>query len=190
MIYPFLPDNKETSRTAVLVVPGGGYSDWVGEKEGFDVAKFLNSRGIAAFVLKYRYTSRYQFPVPLVDISRAMQLVRSRATEFGINPEHIGVMGFSAGGHLAAMLSTRYADGLVEKSGDALDALSPRPDFTILVYPVITFQNEQFVHRDSRSNFTGDRSEIYRETFARCLRQFEHPACLPRARRKGRARSG
>lgn len=163
LIYPFLPDNKETNRTAVLVIPGGGYSTWVGDKEGFDVAKFLNSHGIAAFVLKYRYTSRYQFPAPLEDAVRAMQVLRAGAKDLGIDPKRIGVMGFSAGGHLAALLSTRSGDGLVESRGDPLESVSARPDFSILVYPVITFQNEEFVHRDSRSNFTGDRSETYNE---------------------------
>lgn len=163
LLYPFLPDNKETGRTAVLVVPGGGYSTWVGDKEGFDVAKFLNSHGIAAFVLRYRHTARYQFPAPFDDITRAMQVVRSRAAEFGVDPQRIGVMGFSAGGHLAALLSARYQSSLAEKSNDALDEVSARPDFTILVYPVMTFMNEDLTHRDSRTNFTGDRNETFRD---------------------------
>jgi acetyl esterase/lipase len=140
--------------TAVIVCPGGGYSVLVMEKEGSSPAHWLNSLGISAFVLKYRLGD-YGHPAPLRDVLRAVRLVRSRAAEFGIRPDRLGVMGFSAGGHLAACAGTLY-DAPEGRTGAALDAVSARPDFLILCYPVITMR-EPYTHPGSRRNLIGDR---------------------------------
>lgn len=126
---------------AVVICPGGGYSGLSIVNEGTQVAEFLNSKGIVAFVLKYRLPSTpgvdFKDPVPLSDALRAIQWVRHHAADFGINPTRIGIMGFSAGGHLAASAGTRYALG--SKFGtDAIAKTPARPDFMVLVYPVIS----------------------------------------------------
>lgn len=147
----------EPNGTAVLVIPGGGYERLVIDKEGLDIARWLNQLGITAFVLKHRLPgeghrdARY---VPLQDAQRAMRLIRSRAAAWGINPDRLGVMGFSAGGHLAATLSTRY-DCSTYAPVDEADTLSARPSFTMLVYPVISFA-EGVLHKGSRSELLGE----------------------------------
>ena len=127
--------------TAVVICPGGGYGVLSIENEGTAVAKRLNAAGITAFVLKYRLPrtqgSNFLDPVPLSDALRAIQWVRAHAGDFGIDPERIGILGFSAGGHLAASAGTRYAQGS-EFGSDDLSKVSARPDFVGLVYPVIS----------------------------------------------------
>jgi acetyl esterase/lipase len=137
---------------AVIICPGGGYAALYPEKEGVEPAKWLNSLGITAFVLKYRL-SEYGQPAPLRDVLRAVRLVRSRAADFGIKPDRIGVMGFSAGGHVAACAGTLYdlPDG---RTGAALDAVNARPDFLLLIYPVITMK-DPYTHAGSRRNLLG-----------------------------------
>jgi acetyl esterase/lipase len=131
--YPAPPGRA--SRTAVIVCPGGGYNRLAIDKEGRATAEWLNSIGVSAFVLKYRL-KEYGHPAPLRDVLRAVRLLRSDAARWGIAPDRIGVLGFSAGGHLAASAGTLFdeADG---RTGAALDATSARPDFLVLVYPVI-----------------------------------------------------
>jgi acetyl esterase/lipase len=138
--------------TAVVVCPGGGYRNLSWTKEGLKVAEWLNSLGISAFVLKYRL-KEYGHPAPLRDVLRAQRLVRSRAAEFGVNPSQVGVMGFSAGGHLASSAATLFdhPDG---RTGAALDAVSARPDFAILIYPVILMEGP-FLHAGSREALLG-----------------------------------
>ena len=135
-LTPFLlPTYKEGQKHGcVIVCPGGGYG-MRAEHEGWPIAKMLNEGGISAFVLNYR-VSPYRYPAELYDIQRAVRLVRHRACEFGIDPEKIGVLGFSAGGHLAAMGITQYDDGLA--GGDEIDKVSCRPDAGILCYAVIS----------------------------------------------------
>ncbi len=137
---------------AVIICPGGGYWLLAWEKEGVEPARWFNSIGISVFVLKYRL-AEYGQPAPLRDVLRAVRLVRSRAAEFGINPDRLGVMGFSAGGHLAACAGTLYdlPDG---RTGAALDAVSARPDFLLLIYPVITMK-DPYTHAGSRRNLLG-----------------------------------
>ena len=130
------PKNRDTG-AAVLVFPGGGYSIVVMDLEGAEVCEWLNSIGVTCVLLKYRVPRRPGRPMweaPLEDAQRAMGLVRSQSGELGINPKRIGVLGFSAGGHLAAAISTNY-DGRVYDPVDAHDAASCRPDFTLLIYP-------------------------------------------------------
>jgi len=134
-LTPYLPPAGRGGRTAVIVCPGGGYNRLAIDKEGRATAEWLNSLGVSAFVLKYRL-KEYGHPAPLRDVLRAVRLLRSGASRWGIAPDRIGVLGFSAGGHLAASAGTLFdeADG---RTGAALDATSARPDFLVLVYPVI-----------------------------------------------------
>jgi acetyl esterase/lipase len=126
------------SRTAVIIAPGGAYRNLSMEGEGRQEAYWFNAMGISAFVLKYRLAP-YHYPVELNDAQRAIRIVRSRAQEFGIQPDRIGMMGFSAGGHLAATAGTHFDAGKAD-SPDPLEWVSSRPDFLILCYPVISFQ--------------------------------------------------
>ena len=133
---------------AVVVCPGGGYSVLSIVNEGTKVAEFLNSQGITAFVLKYRLPNTpgadFKDPVPLSDALRAIQWVRHHAADFGVDPARIGIMGFSAGGHLAASSGTRYSLGS-NIGTDAIAKTSARPDFMALVYPVIS-TNKEIAH--------------------------------------------
>jgi acetyl esterase/lipase len=133
--------------TAVIICPGGGYSRLSFGHEGIDPARWFNSLGVTAFVLKYR-VKEYGHPAPLRDALRAVRWVRSRAAEFGVRTDRIGMMGFSAGGHLAASAGTLY-DAPEGRTGAALDSVSGRPDFLLLIYPVITMQ-DPYVHAGSR----------------------------------------
>jgi acetyl esterase/lipase len=127
--------------TGVVVCPGGGYRKLAMDHEGDQIARWLNSLGIAAFVLKYRLGPRYHHPAMIDDAHQAMRIVRSRAVEFGIAPDRIGIFGFSAGGHLAATASTHFT-------------AETRPDFAILAYPVISFTTK-YVHKGSLEYLLG-----------------------------------
>lgn len=156
-IAVYLPSKKNSSGEAVVICPGGGYSILAYDWEGSDIARWLNSRGIAAFVLKYRLPGSNSNIVPhkspLLDAQRAMRMVRSNADKWNIDPGKIGIMGFSAGGHLASTLSTHYDAG-DPASADPVEQVSSRPDFSVLVYPVISF-TEEFQHSGSRINLLG-----------------------------------
>ncbi|MEX2399946.1 MAG: alpha/beta hydrolase [Rhodothermales bacterium] len=147
-----LPENG--NGTAVVVCPGGGYRNLAMDHEGRQVAEWLNERGIAAFVLKYRLGHRYRHPAPLSDVRRALRMVRSGSDTLGIDPERIGVWGFSAGGHLAATASTQYVRGDAQAEGP-IDRVSSRPDFSILAYPVISLA-ESYTHQGSRQALLGE----------------------------------
>ena len=149
----YLPAENPT-RSAVVIAPGGGYSHLAFDKEGTDVARWLNAHGVAGFVLKYRLGPKYRHPAELADAQRAIRTVRSQAAALGIDPAHIGMWGFSAGGHLAATAGTLYDQGL-PASSDAIDRQFARPDFLILAYPVITFDSS-YAHRGSRTSLLGD----------------------------------
>ena len=138
-IYVFLPPKEKASGMAVVVAPGGGHSQLVIDKEGWEIADFLNRNGIAAFVLKYRLArapgSHYTVEAhALADAARAMRTVRSRAAEWGVDPARIGIMGFSAGGEVAALMETRFDAGNAN-AADSTDRASSRPDFAVVVYP-------------------------------------------------------
>lgn len=141
------------SGAAVVVCPGGGYAHLAVDHEGSQIAKWLNSQGIAAFVLKYRLGPRYKHPAPLQDAQRALRYVRLHAREFRIEQDRIGIWGFSAGGHLAATAATHFDSG-VSGAPEAIDQVNSRPDFLILAYPVITFQ-PPYAHQASRKNLLG-----------------------------------
>jgi acetyl esterase/lipase len=150
----YLPPADRAVPTGVVVCPGGGYAKLAMDHEGRQVAEWLNSLGVAAFVLKYRLGPRYRHPAPLEDAKRALRLVRSRAGEFRIAPDRIGVWGFSAGGHLASTLATHFDAGN-PAAADPIERVSCRPDFAILAYPVISFATE-YAHKGSRRNLLGD----------------------------------
>src|SRR5581483_6219890 len=141
-------------RTAVIVAPGGSYAHLAMNHEGRQVANWFNALGFTAFVLKYRLGPKYHHPIELGDAQRAIRLVRSRAQEFGIAPDRVGMMGFSAGGHLASTAATHFDNGNSGAS-DPIDRASSRPDFLILAYPVITLEGP-YAHRGSRKNLLGD----------------------------------
>lgn len=148
----FSPAIDRPNGTAVVICPGGGYGIVSFEREGVQYAHWLSSLGITSFVLKYRM-AEFGHPAPLQDVLRAVRIVRSRAKEFKISPDRIGVMGSSAGGHLTASAGTLF-DNPAGKTGAALDAISARPDFMILMYPVITM-NDPAAHAGSRHNLLG-----------------------------------
>lgn len=147
--------NKPSGKgPAVIICPGGGYRILAASHEGSDVARALNQMGITAFVLKYRIPDDSTMPDksigPLQDAQRAIQIVRENADKWNIDASKIGIMGFSAGGHLAASASTRYEEKLIENPQQT----SLRPDFSILIYPVISFM-EGIKHKGSQTNLLG-----------------------------------
>lgn len=150
----FLPPSDRANGTGVIVCPGGGYGHLAVDHEGKQVAQWYNERGVAAFMLKYRLAPRYRHPAPLQDAQRAIRTVRARAKEYHINPERIGIMGFSAGGHLASTAGTHFDTGKPDAM-DPIERVSSRPDFLILCYPVITL-TEPYLHRGSRNNLLGN----------------------------------
>lgn len=151
----YLPDPAKANGTAVIICPGGGYSYLVINDEGSNVARELNTHGIAAFVLKYRLpsdeTMQNREIGPLQDAQRAIQIVRQRAAEWHIAPNKIGIAGFSAGGHLASTLSTHYQKAVIDNP----DHISLRPDFSILVYAVISFQ-DSILHKGTKKALIGE----------------------------------
>ena len=143
--------------TAVVVCPGGGYAGRATEHEGKDIIKWLNKRGIHACELKYRTVGESKIapplaPGPMLDVQRALRIVRFRAKEMGVDPKRIGVWGFSAGGHLASTAATHFDNGKADAS-DPVERVSCRPDFAILAYPVITMTEK--THQGSRRNLIG-----------------------------------
>ena len=151
-LTPYLPDAEKATGAAVVVCPGGGYGG-LASHEGPDYALYLNQQGVAAFVLKYRLGSHgYRHPAMLHDAARAVRLVRARAAEFKVDAQHVGIMGSSAGGHLASTLLTHFDLGKPD-AVDPIERQSSRPDLGILCYPVITM--EAYGHAGSRKNLLG-----------------------------------
>lgn len=152
-ITPYFPEKGKSNGTAIIIFPGGGYAGLASGHEGRGIAQEFNKIGVTAFVVKYRLPSDSimlnKTIGPLQDAQRAIQLVRARSGEWGINPHKIGIIGFSAGGHLASTLDTHYAKALIDNPNNT----SLRPDFAILVYPVISFGPE--AHVGSRENLIG-----------------------------------
>jgi acetyl esterase/lipase len=149
-VYP-APKEKATG-AAVIVCPGGGYSH-LADHEGGPVAEWLNTLGITAFVLKYRVGPRYHHPAPLLDAARAIRTVRARAAEWQLDPNRIGILGFSAGGHLASTIGTHFDGGKVDDA-EPIERVSSRPDLMILIYPVITMR--EFTHAGSKRMLLGE----------------------------------
>jgi acetyl esterase/lipase len=158
----YWPAVDRPNGTAVIVCPGGAYGMLSNDREGIQYAQWLSHLGVTSFILKSRL-KEYGHPAPLQDVLRAVRLVRARAAEFKINPARIGVMGSSAGGHLAASAGTLFdhADG---RTGAEIDAVNARPDFLILMYPVITMA-EGVTHAGSRENLLGKHRTAEQEAF-------------------------
>lgn len=149
----YYPVNGRGAGTAVVVAPGGGYGHLAMNHEGRQVANFFNSLGVAAFVLQYRLGPKYHHPVELGDAQRALRLVRAKAAEYNVRPDRIGIMGFSAGGHLASTAGTHFDAGN-PSAPDPIDRVSSRPDFLILGYPVI-MSAAPYAHQGSFRNLLG-----------------------------------
>ncbi len=153
--------NPSVKKTAVLICPGGGYQHLSWEKEGVNPAKLFNENGMDAFVLSYRLNNNKQqghrYPDQYNDITTAIRIIRSRASEWGIDPDKTGVMGFSAGGHLASTAATILQKG-DPQAADPLKRIDTRPSFAILIYPVITMDTS-FAHRGSRNNLLGNKPD-------------------------------
>jgi acetyl esterase/lipase len=152
-VTAYLPDVSTATGTGVLIMPGGGYGRVCIGHEGEDIARRLNRDGIAGFVLKYRVPNGHE-EIPLRDAQQALKLVRANADQWRVDPERIGVMGFSAGGHLASTVGTHFNEDIA--AGElGIAGQSVRPDFVVLVYPVVTLL-DPFAHTGSRTNLLGD----------------------------------
>jgi acetyl esterase/lipase len=152
-ITVFLPRTMSQNTPAVVLCPGGGYVQLAMNHEGRQVANYLNSLGIAAFVLRYRLGPRYHHPIELGDAQRAIRTLRSHASDWRLDPSRIGIMGFSAGGHLAMTAATHFQAGPAT-TADAVDRVSSRPDFVVLGYPVISM-TERWTHQGSKTSLLG-----------------------------------
>lgn len=151
---PFWPDPGTATGGAVVIFPGGGYVRLAIEHEGYDIARWFSQQGIAAFVVKYRMEP-YQFPIPLLDGLRAIRYLRAHAPDWNLKANQIGVVGFSAGGHLAASVATRHDFNAQAVEDDPWGNVSARPDFVVLGYPVITLDGAD-AHPGSRTALLGD----------------------------------
>jgi acetyl esterase/lipase len=150
----YLPWTMTPATPAMIVCPGGGYGMLADNHEGRQVANYLNSLGMVAFVLHYRLGPRYHHPIELGDAQRAIRMLRSRSADWRLDPKRIGIMGFSAGGHLAMSASTIFDSGN-PRAADAIDRADSRPDFAVLAYPVISM-TAPWTHEGSRRNVLGD----------------------------------
>jgi acetyl esterase/lipase len=149
----YLPEKP--SGVGVVICPGGGYGGLAMDHEGHQIGRWLNDHGIAGFICDYRHRGKgYGHPAPLQDAQRAIRTVRSRATEFGVDPAKVGILGFSAGGHLCSTAVTHFDSGDA-KSDDPVMRENSRPDFGILCYPVIAF-DQPFTHKGSQKNLLGE----------------------------------
>lgn len=148
----YLPDPANRNGASILILPGGGYAH-LADHEGKGYAEWFVAHGVTAYVLKYRLGPRYHHPAMLEDAARALRMVRAFAKRDGLDPQRVGVIGSSAGGHLAATLATKFDAGKSD-AADPIDRESSRPDLAILCYPVITMR--EFTHGGSRINLLGD----------------------------------
>jgi acetyl esterase/lipase len=146
---------EKANGAAFVVCPGGGYGGLAADHEGSQVAKWFNGLGVSAFVLHYRLGSQgYHYPIQLMDVQRAIRHVRAHALDYSIDPKRVGIVGFSAGGHLCSMAATLFDEKPIGMTNDAVDQLSARPDVAVPTYPVISMI-ESFRHQGSRKNLLG-----------------------------------
>lgn len=154
-IFPYPAAKEGNARAAVIVCPGGGYGGLAISYEGHDIARWLNGFGVSALVLDYRHRGKgYGHPAPLQDAQRAIRTMRAKASNWGVLPDRIGILGFSAGGHLASSAAVHFDAGSPD-AADPIERVSSRPDFAVLCYPVVAF-NEPFTHRGSQNNLLGE----------------------------------
>lgn len=152
----YLPSSAASTGAAIVVCPGGGYIRHVLDREGYPIAEWLNAKGIAAILLEYRLPEGRP-AVPLLDAQRALRTVRASAKDWGVDPRRVGILGFSAGGHVASTAGTRFDSGSMD-SPDAVERESSRPDFMILVYPVVTMGEK--AHALSRRKLLGPAPDV------------------------------
>lgn len=174
----FLPSKEKATGAAMVICPGGGYGG-LADHEGSHYARWLNEQGIAGFVLKYRLGSHgYRHPAMLNDVSRALRTVRANADEWAVDPKRVGVMGSSAGGHLASTAITHHDAGKAD-AADVVERQSSRPDLAILCYPVISLL-DPFTHKGSRANLLGTNPppELVRELSAELQVTKDTPLCF------------
>ena len=152
-VHVYLAPADKANGAAVVICPGGGYGGLAMDHEGHQIARWLNAQGIAGIILKYRLGPKNPHPTPMHDAQRAIRYTRHHAKEWKIDPGRVGILGFSAGGHLASTAGTRFDVGNSEAQ-DPIDHLSCRPDFMILLYPVITM-TDPYTHKGSRNNLLG-----------------------------------
>lgn len=179
-MYCFFPSIQENKGAAVIICPGGGYERLAYVISGTQLAKWFNTIGISAFVLNYRLPNdpdlKERSKAPLQDAQRAVKIVRANAARWGIKPDKIGMQGSSAGGHLASLAGTAQSD--IVKIGDSLDAVSPRPDFMMLVSPVIDMG--KYAHKGSRKNLLGGaaKPELEKQYSTQLLVTPKTPICF------------
>lgn len=153
----YLPENSSAACGALVILPGGGYGHLAADHEGHQIARWANQMGMAGVIVMYRHRGRgYGHPAPMLDAQRAIRLTRQRASQWNIDPQKVGVLGFSAGGHLATTLLTHFDDGRPD-AADAVDRLGCRPDFGVVCYAVVAL-GEPFTHRGSQKNLLGDQA--------------------------------
>jgi acetyl esterase/lipase len=153
----YLPEKPNGA--AVVICPGGGYGGLAMDHEGHQIGRWLNEHGIAGFICDYRHRGKgYGHPAPLQDAQRAIRTVRARASEFGVDPQKIGILGFSAGGHLASTAVTHFDQGH-SNHDDLIQRVSCRPDFGVLCYPVIAL-DQPFTHKGSQRNLLGENPPV------------------------------
>jgi acetyl esterase/lipase len=158
-VIVYLPEGQAKPTAAIVICPGGGYGNLAMDHEGHQIAKWANDMGIAGVILSYRHRKRgYGHPAPMLDAQRALRLTRSHSKDWNIDPERVGVLGFSAGGHLTTTVLTHFDDGQSDAT-DPVDRLSCRPDFGIVCYAVIAF-GEDFTHRGSQKNLLGEEADV------------------------------
>lgn len=165
-VYVWPAAKEKANGAAFVVCPGGGYGGLAAYHEGVQVAKWFNGIGVSAFVLHYRLGSNgYHFPTQLIDVQRAIRHVRANAAQYGIDPQRIGIIGFSAGGHLTSMAATMFDEKPAGMTNDAVDQVSARPTVAAPTYPVISMI-EDFGHKGSRKNLLGpnDNDELAQHT--------------------------
>jgi acetyl esterase/lipase len=155
-VYPPLEGSR--TGTAILIAPGGSYRMLALNHEGRQFANFFNGMNVTAFVLKYRLGPRYHHPIELGDVQRGIRWVRAHSEKYGFKPDRIGLVGFSAGGHLASTAGTHFDDGKLDAT-DPIDRVSSRPDFLILAYPVITML-PPYAHEGSVANLLGENASL------------------------------
>lgn len=154
-LITYLPEREKASGCGIVVCPGGGYGHLAMDHEGHQIARWLNDHGIAAFICDYRHRNKgYGHPAPLQDAQRAVRTVRARGKEVGVEPNKIGILGFSAGGHLASSAVTHFDSGKSD-ADDPVERVSCRPDFGVLCYPVIVFNVDGVTHKGSQANLLG-----------------------------------
>lgn len=172
----FLPPKAKATGAAVLICPGGGYQNCMFTYEGYDIARWFNERGIAGFVLRYRRPVQgkerlYDHSAPAADAHRALRLIRHRAAEWGVNPQQVGIIGFSAGGHLAATLAVHFDDEPRAANTDPVSVENARPDFAVLVYAVVSMNDPAIMHAGSKKNLMGEPADPKMADYYSCEQQ-------------------